>query len=92
MKTKRQVQRRTITLRQKPVRHLEQGEDPELTPSQQRAILQLLNERMFLPVSNGTVVIRDVMVPAGGWERFDAKYPNLSELPIEKQLWLSLQG
>lgn len=75
MKVKHQIQRHTIALKQKPIRHLEQREDPELTPSQKLAIAQMLVERIYLPVLNGTVPIREVITPAGGWERLEATCP-----------------
>ena len=92
MNTKQQIQRYTIALKQKPVRRPEQRKDPELTPSQKLAFFQMLNERLFLPVLNGTIPIREVITPAGGWERLEATCPNLTDQPVARQMQLALWG
>ena len=43
-------------------------------------------ELLYLPILRGEVDIRDCKTPPGGWDRLDAIYPNLRELPIERQL------
>jgi hypothetical protein len=75
MNAKHQIQRRTTRLSQKPVCHPEQREDPELTSSQKLAFFEMLNERLFLPVLKGEVPIREVLTPAGGWERLELAQP-----------------
>lgn len=69
MNAKFQFQRRSLTLKRKPMRHPEQREDPELTPSQKFAIVQVLAERISLPCLNGKVLARLVFAPADGWKR-----------------------
>jgi len=69
MNAKRKVNRCTISLKQKPMRHLEQREDPELTPSQKQAIVRLFAERIYIPVVNGKVPIREIFSPAGRLHR-----------------------
>ena len=63
-----------------------QKEDPELTHDQKQAIWQMTWELLYLPILRGEVDIRDCKTPPGGWDRLDAIYPNLRELPIERQL------
>lgn len=75
MKANHQVQRRTIAIKQKPVRHSEQREDPELTPSQKLAIAQMLVERIYIPILNGSVPMREVITPAVGWKSLEAACP-----------------
>jgi hypothetical protein len=86
MNAKHLIQRRTTRLSQKPVRHPEQREDPELTSSQKLAIGQALIDGIYLPVLNGTALLREVITPAGGWEQMEARFPGLNDLPVEKQL------
>lgn len=92
MNAKHLSQRRTTRLSQKPVRHPEQREDPELTASQKVAFFQMLNEQLFRPVLNSTVPIREVLTPAGGWERLEATCPDLKEQPIARQMELAVWG
>lgn len=92
MNAKHQLQRRTTRLSQKPVCHPEQREDPELTSSQKVAFFQVLNEQLFRPVLNGTVPIREVLTPAGGWERLETAYPDLKDQPVSRQLELAVWG
>jgi hypothetical protein len=66
MNAKFQIRRRSLRLKNKPMRHLEQREDPELTASQKHAIVRLLTERIYIPVLNGKVPVRAVLTPAGG--------------------------
>jgi hypothetical protein len=75
MNAKHLIQHRTTRLSQKPVRHPEQREDPELTASQKVAFFQMLNEQLFRPVLKGTIPIREVLTPAGGWERLELAQP-----------------
>ena len=69
MNAKFQFQRRSLTLKRKPMRHPEQREDPELTPSHKFAIVRVIAERIFLPVLNGKVPAREAFIPAVGWKR-----------------------
>ena len=86
MTVKYQTSRRKITLTREPEWYPVQKEDPELTHDQKQAIWQMTWELLYLPILRGEVDIRDCKTPPGGWDRLDAIYPNLRELPIERQL------
>jgi len=90
MTAKYQTSRRRITLSRIPEWYPVQKEDPELTPAQKQAISQMLWERCYLPILRGEAYIRDCITPPGGWERLEAIYPKLADLPIAMQLAIAI--
>lgn len=90
MTVKYQTSRRKITLTRVPEWYPVQKEDPELTYDQKQAIWQMTWELSYLPILRGEASIRDCITPPGGWERLEAIYPNLTELPIERQLAIAI--
>jgi hypothetical protein len=92
MNTNRQVPRRTITIRNKPPVRFDRSEGRSMTPTERQAFIQHLVEHLYLPVLNGSVSIREVITPAGGWESLDARYPNLMNDSPMRQLKIAIWG
>jgi len=90
MTVKYQTSRRRITLTREPECYPVQKEDPELTYEQKQAFLQSMWELSYLPILRGEASIRDCITPPGGWERLETIYPNLTELPIARQLAIAI--
>jgi hypothetical protein len=84
-----QTRRRTVTARKTPRRLyqyiFEQPEDPAPTPEETRAVLMLFRRSVDLILS-GEESIRDLFIPAGGWDRLDREHPDFKALPVEAQL------
>jgi hypothetical protein len=78
--------RRKITLSRMSEWYPVQKEDPKLTPEQKQAISQMTWELCFLPILRGEASIRDCITTPRGWERLEAVQPNLTEIPIVRQL------
>jgi hypothetical protein len=83
---------RMMAISRRPVRQHEQAEDPELSMDQKLAMAQSLVEMLYLPILRGEANIRDCITPPGGWERLDAIYGDVLEMPIERQLALAIHG
>lgn len=57
-----------------------------------RMMTDLIINKCFVPVLIGKVGIKEVVTPAGGWAAIERLYPNFSELPHDKQLYVALYG
>ncbi|HNX37574.1 MAG TPA: hypothetical protein PKI15_04375 [Candidatus Cloacimonadota bacterium] len=79
-----------FTRRPKYIYCFEQPGISESTPEQKQAIIRFVSNQVILPVLRGEVGIKDVVIPAGGWEKFDANHPGFGELPAERQLEMAI--